>query len=140
LFKIHMSWALGYRGGPDGYGALTEPAARPPLLWLPLTDIRNQGPLAAAEAALTLFERARLQGFWIHLDVDVLDDTVMPAFDSRQPDGLSYEELSAVLRRPLLSPLTVGMEITILDPDLDPNGRITESFVSFLEDVFSGPD
>ncbi|MGH2620034.1 MAG: arginase family protein, partial [Anaerolineales bacterium] len=71
--------ALGYRHGTDGYGALTEPATRPPLLWLPLTDVRDQGPVAAAEAALSLFEDAQLEGFWIHLDVDVLDDTVMPA-------------------------------------------------------------
>jgi arginase len=131
--------ALGYRGGTEGYGALTEPATLPPLLWLPLTDVRNQGPGAAADAALSLFERARLQGFWIHLDVDVLDDAVMPAVDSRQPDGLSYEELSAVLRRLLLSPLAVGMEVTILDPDLDPDGRIIESFVGFLEEAFSNP-
>ena len=131
--------ALGYRGGTDGYGALTEPTTRPPLLWLPLTDIRNQGPVAAAEAALSLFEREGLQGFWIHLDVDVLDDSVMPAVDSRQPDGLAYEELGAVLRPLLHSPLATGMEITILDPDLDPDGRIIEYFVAFLEEAFSSP-
>ena len=132
--------ALGYRGGTDGYGALADPTTRPPLLWLPLTEVRVRGPIAAAEAALTLFEGARLQGFWIHLDVDVLDDNLMPAVDSREADGLSYEELSAVLRRLLLSPLAVGMEITILDPDLDPDGQIIESFVGFLEEAFSSPD
>jgi len=132
--------ALGFRGGTEGYGALTEPATRPPLLWLPLTDVREQGPVAAAEAALALFEGARVQGFWIHLDVDVLDDSVMPAVDSRQPDGLSYEELGAVVRRLLQSPLAVGMELTILDPDLDPDGLIIESFVDFLEDAFSVSD
>jgi len=132
--------ALGYRGGTEGYGALADPSTRPPFLWLPLTDVRDQGPVAAAEAALALFEGARLQGFWIHLDVDVLDDNLMPAVDSREADGLSYEELSAVLRRLLLSPLAVGMEITILDPDLDPEGRIIESFVGFLEAAFSSPD
>ena len=132
--------ALGFRGGTEGYGALTEPATRPPLLWLPLTDVRDQGPVASAEAALAHFEGGRLQGFWIHLDVDVLDDSVMPAVDSRQPDGLSYEELGAVLRPLLHSPLAVGMEITILDPDLDPDGLSVESFVGFLEGAFSGPD
>jgi len=132
--------ALGFRGGTEGYGVLTEPATQPPLLWLPLTDVRDQGPVAAAEAALALLEGVRLQGFWIHLDVDVLDDSVMPAVDSRQPDGLAYEELGAVLRRLLRSPLAVGMEITILDPDLDLDGLIVESFVGFLEGAFSGSD
>jgi hypothetical protein len=32
------------------------------------------------------------------------------------------------------------MEVTILDPDLDPDGRIIESFVGFLEEAFiAGP-
>jgi len=132
--------ALGFRGGTEGYGALAALATRPPLLWLPLSEVRNQGPVASAEAALALFEGGQLQGFWIHLDADVLDDSVMPAVDSRQPDGLSYEELGAVLRRLLQSALSVGMEITILDPDLDPDGLIVESFVGFLEAAFSGSD
>lgn len=129
--------ALGYRGGTRGYGELAQPATRPPLLWLPYTYIKRRGGPAAAENALSLFKETDLRGFWIHLDVDVLSDSVMPAVDSRQPGGLSYEILSAVLRLLLLSPLAVGMNITILDPDLDPDGRITERFVSFLEKVFS---
>jgi arginase len=129
--------ALGYRGGTEGYGGLTEPDSRPALQWMPLEAVRERGAVGAAEAALSHFERARLSGFWIHLDADVLDDSAMPAVDSRQPDGLSYAELGTVLGRLLRSPLAAGMEITILDPNLDPDGSIVEGFVSFLEQTFA---
>lgn len=71
------------------------------------------------------------------MDVDVLDDAVMPAVDSRHPDGLSYQELGPILRATLQSGLAVGLQITILDPDLDPHGQITKDFVGFLADVLS---
>jgi hypothetical protein len=31
------------------------------------------------------------------------------------------------------------MEITILDPDLDPAGSVTERFVKFMEGLFAEP-
>ena len=36
--------------------------------------------------------------FFIHLDADCLDDTVMPAVDFRLPGGLSHQELQTALR------------------------------------------
>ena len=72
---------------------------------------------------------AGLDGFWIHLDVDVLDDREMPCVDSRQAGGLTYTELRQLLRLLLESPLASGLDITILDPDLDPEGMYTARFV-----------
>lgn len=34
---------------------------------------------------ITRFET--LDGFWIHLDVDILDATIMPAVDTPTPEG-----------------------------------------------------
>jgi hypothetical protein len=39
-----------------------------------------------------------VEGFWIHLDADVLDDEVMPAVDYRMPGGLPPDELAGVRR------------------------------------------
>ncbi|HWD79474.1 MAG TPA: arginase family protein, partial [Kribbella sp.] len=60
-----------------------------------------QDPEAVAAATLAhLTGRAdpsagggELDGFWVHLDVDVLDAAVMPAVDSPEPDGIGHEEL-----------------------------------------------
>jgi hypothetical protein len=42
-------------------------------------------PVAAAERALERF--GDVDGFWIHVDADVLDAATMPAVDSPEPGG-----------------------------------------------------
>ncbi|NGN62429.1 arginase family protein [Streptomyces sp. A7024] len=76
------------------------------------------GPGAAAARALAVVEP--LDGFWIHLDADVLDPAVMPAVDAADPGGISFDELEAVLGGLLASPGVLGLDVTIYDPDRDP--------------------
>jgi arginase len=105
----------------------------PTLRALDLATVRERGDEAAAREALAHLERADgPAGFWIHLDADVLDDAVMPAVDYRLPDGLSWDELTAVLRAATASPGAVGLEITIFNPTLDPDGRIAAALVDSL--------
>ncbi|NDL56775.1 arginase family protein [Phytoactinopolyspora sp. XMNu-373] len=95
-------------------------------------------PAAAASDALGTVERPELDGFWIHLDADVLDPKLMPAVDSTEPGGLRWEELGTVLRRLLASPRAVGLDVTIYDPDLDPGfgygRRLADLLVTVLSD------
>lgn len=127
---------LGYRGDITGYGALTNTEGRPGFLWLPLSEVRARGAGNGVQAALSRLLSPPIEGFWIHLDVDVLNDDAMPAVDSRQPDGMTYSELREVLSEMLVSPSAVGMDITILDPDRDPDGSVVDRFVAFVEGVF----
>lgn len=60
------------------------------------------------------------RGFWLQVDVDVLDPIHMPAVDSPHSGGLSPDELTAFLE--LLAPRAWGASITVFDPDLDPDG------------------
>lgn len=129
--------AFGYRGGLSIYRGMAETATRPRFQWFPLSEVRRRGTSGVAADAITHFRHTGVQGVWIHLDVDVLDDSVMPAVDSRQPDGLSYQELGITLQQMLRSGLAVGMHITILDPDLDPGGDAARTFVAFLVEVLS---
>jgi arginase len=99
---------------------------------LDLAAVRKIGVAEAARRAVYRFERNKLDGFWIHLDADVLDDEVMPAVDSPQPDGLSRNELIEMLKGLLASRLAAGMEVTIFDPDLDPDGKIASAFADDL--------
>ena len=93
-------------------------------------------PIAAAEAALAVVDRPGLDGFWIHVDADVIDSSLLPAVDSPEPDGLTFEQLTAILRRLLESPRVVGLDLTIYDPDRDPGlhggKRLTEVLVDAL--------
>ncbi|MGW2640484.1 arginase family protein [Streptomyces sp. NPDC001348] len=87
-------------------------------------DLREQGADTLARTAVQAFEAPQLDGFWVHLDADVLDPAVMPAVDSPDPDGLVPEELVALLSPLLASPRCVGLNVTIYDPDLDPDGTV----------------
>lgn len=80
----------------------------------------SQDPAAAGEAVLRPATRPGLEGFWVHVDVDVLDPSWMPAVDSPDPGGVGPEELVDLLKR--LWPRCTGMTVGILDPDLDPSG------------------
>lgn len=102
-----------------------------------LNTIRGMGIRQAIEQAVAHFRRAGVAGVWVHVDADVLDDVVMPAVDSRQPDGMSYAELIVALQTMLASGLAVGMEVTIYDPDLDPDGSIAAAFISAMTQSFS---
>ncbi|WRZ89599.1 arginase family protein [Streptomyces sp. NBC_01007] len=85
-------------------------------------ELHTWGADAIARATLGTLELPHLDGFWVHFDADVLDPTVMPAVDSPDPDGLFPDELLALLRPLVRSPHCVGLNVTIYDPDLDPDG------------------
>jgi arginase len=69
-------------------------------------------------------------GYWLQLDVDVLDPAVMPAVDSPAPGGLSATRLVEVLR--VLAPRAVGATVTVFDPDLDPEGRCAKLLAELI--------
>ena len=96
-----------------------------------LEAVRAAGIEAAAARAMARLARTRLEGIWIHLDADVLDDAVMPAVDYRMPDGLSWDELAAVLRAGV-SAGAVGINVTIFNPKLDGDGSIARAFIETL--------
>jgi arginase len=100
-------------------------------------DLREWGADALARATAQSFEVPGVAGFWVHLDADVLDPGVMPAVDSPDADGLLPGELVALLRPLLASPLCVGFNVTIYDPDLDPDGTAGALLADIVVDAFA---
>jgi arginase len=94
-----------------------------------LAAIRRVGVHTAANDAVAHLTRAELDGFWIHLDCDVLDDAIMPAVDYRQAGGLGWDELVATIQLAVGSGRAVGLEITIFNPRLDEDGSIASALV-----------
>jgi arginase len=101
-----------------------------------LGDVRALGCATAMQQGIEQLQKNQLDGFWIHLDADVLNDRIMPAVDYRLPDGLEWDELESVLKMLMASGQAVGITITIFNPKLDPDGtiasRFTESIVAGL--------
>lgn len=102
------------------------------ITMIDLPEIRKRGIERATLDALERLARPDLDGFWIHLDCDALDDAVMPAVDYRLPGGLSWGELEHVLSAAIGSGRAVGVEVTIFNPRLDPDGSIAEALVGCL--------
>jgi arginase len=95
-----------------------------PLAALTVLDpaaLRATGPRERAQDAA-----ARLGGFWIHLDVDVLDQAAMPATDYLMPGGLEWDELAELLGPLCAAPGLAGLSLGCLNPEKDPDGRCTE--------------
>jgi arginase len=129
---------FGYYDDPnDAEMYAVEGRAQSKLHFMELNQVRGLGAGAAAQAALARLAAQGLDQFWLHLDADVLDATVMPAVDSPNPNGLSFAELTEALRVFLGSGRAVGLEVTIFDPDLDPTGEIAAAFTSCLVEAFS---
>lgn len=97
-----------------------------------LYRLRENGFRKTAEDFLKMVNDKNLDGFFIHFDVDILKDEIMPAVDSRMEDGISYDNLREMLEPLFESPLCFGIEITILDPDYDETGIYTRPFVENL--------
>jgi arginase len=110
-------------------GGLSIPSE---LEMITLADIRQAGFESAMAKVAKFLARDELDGFWIHLDVDVLEDTIMPAVDYRMPNGLSWGELVASLKWAISSGRAIGMQVTIYNPNLDPELSAGRSLVDAL--------
>ena len=108
--------------GPVGSVAGEDLAT--PMTLFDVAELRRLGPAEAAGRAVAILARRGVEGFWVHVDTDVLDPEVMPAVGTPEPGGLSHPELVALLGTLAASELAVGMQLTIFDPDLDPDGRL----------------
>jgi arginase len=109
-----------------------------PLLDLPDEAVRGRG--LDGPARTTLERLSPLEGgFWIHVDVDVLDPVDLPAVDSPEPGGLCLSELRDLLRPLVHHPRARGMELTIYDPELDPRRTGAVRLTTLLEEVLAAP-
>ena len=122
---------LGPRDAWQAHEAGSQPL--PPTIFAQdLDEVRRVGADEAARAAIEHLARRDLDGFWIHLDVDVLDDAIMPAVGYRMPDGLSWQELETILNAAMRSGRALGIDITIFEPKLDKTGAIARDLVNSL--------
>jgi arginase len=129
---------LGRRDAPDAEAHGSQRIEDTAIAMTDLAAVRAAGVDAAAASAVARLARLELDGFWLHLDADVLDDAVMPAVDYRMPGGLSWEELVAVLRASV-SGGAVGVNVTIFNPKLGGGGSIARAFVDALARGLRGP-
>lgn len=131
LVRAEDAVAFAFRDHEDQAEFGSQPLP-PELRAWDLHAVRRMGVEDAARAAVDHLTRAELDGFFIHLDADCLDDAIMPAVDFRVPGGLSWDELEAVLRIVLASGKAVGLEVAIYNPRLDEDGSAGRGLADVL--------
>jgi arginase len=123
---------LGYRDQRESSedGMRQPETLSPAPILRPLELVRAAGPDAvAAELA------ARLRSavpFWLHFDVDVLDQDVFPATDYLMPGGASWAEVAALLTPLLGSPVLVGASVACYNPAKDSDQACGRALVDAL--------
>jgi arginase len=123
---------VGYRDRDESlrYGMRQPEQLEPPPILLPVEALRSAGP---GTAALELTGMVEARGrFWLHLDVDVLDQDVFPATDYLMPGGLTWDELAAVLAPLLSSPRLIGVSLGCHNPEKDPGRACGRALVDAL--------
>jgi len=132
--KQENLWCVGNREYDDEYENEIRNSS---ATYLSLQELRKQGISNSIQTFLKEVKDKNLDGFWLHIDVDVLNDTIMPCVDSRTPDGLTYEEFNELTSYLFQNEKLSGLEITILDPDLDPTGEYTRDFAHHITTTFN---
>jgi arginase len=74
--------------------------------------------------------------FWVHLDVDVLDESVFPATDYLMPGGLAFEELAALLTPLVSDPGLTGFSVACYNPEKDPSGKSGAALAELITSLF----
>ncbi|MGC5020506.1 arginase family protein [Micromonospora sp. DT47] len=96
----------------------------------PVPALRAEG--AARTAQWAHEQLADCAGYWVHIDVDVLDPAVMPAVDAPDPGGIAFAELEILLAGLVDTPHCLGVELTVFDPDYDQDGSYAAEIVNTI--------
>ena len=126
---------IGRRDAGQSYGH--EALARSGILDLPDLSLDVRSVPATAEAVLARVAGAGIDGFWILVDCDVLNPTVMPATGAHEPGGPTGEELGSFLARLAGHPRALGMALTLYDPSLDADRSSAMLLVDLLAAALS---
>jgi len=111
-----------------GHGALAESS----ILDVPSAQLQDDW-LEVAATALDQVAPPDVRGYWIQVDVDVLDPAAMAAVEAPEPGGLTPRELLRVLTPLVQHPRALGLSLTTYDPALDPDRSCARRLVNVLE-------
>lgn len=92
---------------------------------------------AARQVIVRLVERG-LHGAWLHVDLDVLDQVVMPAVDSPGTPGFTYVQLATLVSALRASGRIAGVTFSNYDPERDPGARHARPLVHCISDAIRG--
>jgi arginase len=95
-------------------------------------EVLERGAAGVGKAAAArLAERPA----WLHLDLDALDQGVLPAVSYPQPLGLDWNDLLELVRPLVPAPALIGISVADFNPDRDADGAHAAQVVEVLESL-----
>ncbi len=97
-------------------------------------DVIKTGPAGLGRATRDRFASAG-SPYWLHLDVDVLDEGVFPATDYLMPGGLDLAELADVMQPLGQDLMLIGASVGCYNPQKDQDRRCGIALADVLADA-----
>jgi arginase len=116
----------------------TDRLGRSGVLDLPLERMETIGVEQVGRCALA--RMAGTAGYFIHVDVDVLDPAVMPAVGSPVSGGLLPDQLVALLAPLVAHHKALGIAFAVYDPALDPDRSSARRLIRIIESACRGSE
>lgn len=95
--------------------------------------IREVGPVEAMQAVVADL-RQRVQNVYLHIDLDILDESQMSAHVLPVPEGLTREEFVLSVRELIASGLVAGLAVMVFDTAKDPTGSEAKKVVEMVSE------
>ncbi|MFF4041375.1 arginase family protein [Streptomyces sp. NPDC001816] len=109
-----------------------EDEATPPVTRFTAQEIQRIGVVDLGERVIRHLEQRELDRVWLHVDLDVLDERVLPAVDSPGRPGLDFSQLTELISTLAGTGRVVGLDVAVYDPELDPDGAYSAPIVDCL--------
>ncbi len=134
MVAVRHAALIGHRTAGLDPASAAEVARLPAGLFTIDSSAVTRDPHGAGARAAAWAERLRIP-MWLHVDVDVLDASVMPAVTYPQHGGPDLDQLAAVLAPLAAAPDLLGVSVADFRPDLDLDGGHAARLVALLDRV-----
>lgn len=124
---------LGERNiGAPGSAPPYEDILRTGITLLTIRRVLADGIDISARRVIAGLTERGLHKVWLHVDFDVLDESIMPAVDAPGRPGLSYAQLTTLVSMLCASGRIAGATFTIYDPNRDRDERYARPLVECI--------
>ncbi|WBB68930.1 arginase family protein [Micromonospora sp. WMMD812] len=128
--RVHL---LGHRPATEESSRREAARIDPRIHQLPAAELRRRGPGATGAALAGGGDGPA----WLHLDLDAVDPRDLPAVTYPEPDGLRWPDLVDLVTPLARAGRLLGMSVTDLNSDEDPDGRHARRVVEVLAEVLA---
>jgi arginase len=134
--KPDATWIVGYRDREDSLrdGMVMPEDFEPAVNCLSTEELREAGMDAAGSRVADALATSTA-GYWVHLDLDIVDPGLFFANDAPVPDGIDWDELTGLMTPLLRSPALAGFSLGCYNPEKDRDGANGRRIVRVMADA-----